>query len=198
MTRIDRIKRGKLDSDLRDGASSERIDPHVLANRIAEGSIVAIRNKHRKQVTPLIIGSGCRIKVNANIGTSSSMTSIDEEITKMRTAIASGADAIMDLSTCGDPRNIHIGPSDYVPWQDDQKVCFIRMEGKLFGNVPMNLDVRLSVEDSPNSAGVVIDAIRCCRLALDRRIGGVLHGPPAFFCKHPPRQFTCVKGRKYV
>jgi len=89
-----------------------------------------------------------------------------------------------------DPRNIHIGPSDYVPWQDDQKVCFIRMEGKLFGNVPMNLDVRLSVEDSPNSAGVVIDAIRCCRLALDRRIGGVLHGPSAFYCKHPPRQFT--------
>jgi myo-inositol-1-phosphate synthase len=87
-----------------------------------------------------------------------------------------------------DEDNIHIGPSDYVPWQKDNKICFIRMEGKLFGNVPMNLELRLSVEDSPNSAGVVIDAIRCCRLALDRGIGGVLYSPSSYFMKHPPRQ----------
>lgn len=87
-------------------------------------------------------------------------------------------------------RNIHIGPSDYVPWQDDNKVCFIRMEGKLFGDVPMNLELRLSVEDSPNSAGVAIDSIRCCKLALDRGNGGILYGPSAYFCKHPPRQYT--------
>ena len=86
--------------------------------------------------------------------------------------------------------NIHIGPSDYVPWQKDNKVCFIRMEGKLFGDVPMNLEMRLSVEDSPNSAGVAIDAIRCAKLALDRGQGGVLEAPSAYFCKHPPRQFT--------
>ena len=86
--------------------------------------------------------------------------------------------------------NIHIGPSDYVPWQNDNKVCFIRMEGKLFGDVPMNLELRLSVEDSPNSAGVVIDAIRCCKLALERGTGGVLYGPSSYFCKHPPRQVT--------
>lgn len=86
--------------------------------------------------------------------------------------------------------NIHIGPSDYVPWQKDNKVCFIRMEGKLFGDVPMDLELRLSVEDSPNSAGVAIDAIRCTKLALDRGIGGVLEAPSAYFCKHPPRQFT--------
>ncbi len=86
--------------------------------------------------------------------------------------------------------DIHVGPSDYVPWQKDNKVGFIRMEGKLFGDIPMNLELRLSVEDSPNSAGVVIDAIRCARLALDRGQSGVLHGPSAFFCKHPPRQFT--------
>jgi myo-inositol-1-phosphate synthase len=86
-------------------------------------------------------------------------------------------------------RNIHIGPSDYVPWQNDQKVCFIRMEGKLFGDVPMNLELRLSVEDSPNSAGVAIDSIRCCKLALDRGIGGVLYSASAFFKKHPPRQY---------
>jgi len=89
-----------------------------------------------------------------------------------------------------DNRDIHIGPSDYVPWQNDNKVCFIRMEGKLFGDVPMNLELRLSVEDSPNSAGVAIDSIRCCKLALDRGQGGVLQGPSAYLCKHPPRQFT--------
>ncbi len=86
--------------------------------------------------------------------------------------------------------NIHIGPSDYVPWQNDNKVCFIRMEGKLFGDVPMNLELRLSVEDSPNSAGVSIDAIRCAKLALDRGVGGILHSPSSYFMKHPPRQIT--------
>ena len=86
--------------------------------------------------------------------------------------------------------NIHIGPSDYVPWQRDNKVCFLRMEGSIFGGLPIELEMRLSVEDSPNSAGVVIDAIRCARLALDRSQAGVLEGPSAFFCKHPPRQFT--------
>ncbi|MEJ2101589.1 MAG: inositol-3-phosphate synthase, partial [Desulfobacterales bacterium] len=86
--------------------------------------------------------------------------------------------------------NIHIGPSDYVPWQKDNKICFIRMEGKLFGDIPMDLELRLSVEDSPNSAGVAIDALRCAKLALERGEGGVLEAPSAYFCKHPPRQFT--------
>ena len=94
--------------------------------------------------------------------------------------------------------NIHVGPSDYVPWQDDNKVCFIRMEGKLFGDVPMNLELRLSVEDSPNSAGVVIDAIRCAKLALNRGKGGLLIGPAAYFCKHPPVQFTDEEARRMV
>jgi myo-inositol-1-phosphate synthase len=85
--------------------------------------------------------------------------------------------------------NIHIGPSDWVAWQKDNKVCFLRMEGRLFGNVPMNLELRLSVEDSPNSAGVAIDAIRCAKLALDRGTGGPLRSPSAYFMKHPPRQF---------
>lgn len=85
--------------------------------------------------------------------------------------------------------NIHIGPSDYVPWQKDNKICFLRMEGRIFGDVPMHLELRLSVEDSPNSAGVAIDAIRCAKLALKRRIGGALISPSAFFMKHPPQQF---------
>jgi len=86
--------------------------------------------------------------------------------------------------------NIHIGPSDWVPWQKDNKVCFIRTEARIFGDVPISLELRLSVEDSPNSAGVVIDAIRCCKLALERGERGVLYAPSAYFMKHPPLQFT--------
>lgn len=86
--------------------------------------------------------------------------------------------------------NVHIGPSDWVAWQKDNKIGFIRMEGRLFGDVPMNIELRLSVEDSPNSGGVVIDAIRCCKLALERSKGGILYSPSAYFMKHPPKQFT--------
>ncbi|WP_456324804.1 inositol-3-phosphate synthase [Desulfonauticus submarinus] len=94
--------------------------------------------------------------------------------------------------------NIHVGPSDYVAWQKDNKIAFIRLEGKLFGDVPMNLELRLSVEDSPNSAGVAIDAIRCAKLALDRKQAGALVEPSAYFCKHPPIQFTDDQARKLV
>lgn len=94
--------------------------------------------------------------------------------------------------------HIHIGPSDYVPWLNDNKICFLRMEGRGFGNVPVNLELRLSVEDSPNSAGVVIDAIRCCKLARDRGIGGVLVSPSAYFMKHPMIQFPDEKARAMV
>ncbi len=97
-----------------------------------------------------------------------------------------------------DADNIHIGPSDYVPWQNDNKVCFIRMEGKLFGDVPMNIELRLSVEDSPNSAGVSIDAIRCAKLALDRGVGGILHSPSSYFMKHPPQQVTDDDAHRHV
>ena len=86
--------------------------------------------------------------------------------------------------------NIHVGPSDYVPWQNDNKICFLRIEGHLFGDVPMDLELRLSVEDSPNSAGVVIDMIRCCKVALLNGVGGVLEAPSAYFCKHPLTQYT--------
>ena len=86
--------------------------------------------------------------------------------------------------------DIHIGPSDYVPWQNDNKIAFIRMEGLLFGDVPVDLEMRLSVEDSPNSAGVAIDMIRCCKLALARGVGGVLEAPSAYFCKHPATQYS--------
>ena len=97
-----------------------------------------------------------------------------------------------------DPDNIHIGPSDYVPWQKDNKLCFLRMEGKTFGDVPMNIELRLSVEDSPNSAGCVIDAVRCCKLALERNIGGQLTSISAYTMKHPPEQFTDDEARDMV
>ena len=86
--------------------------------------------------------------------------------------------------------NIHVGPSDYVAWQNDNKVCFLRIEGRMFGGVPLNLEMRLSVEDSPNSAGVAIDLIRCAKLAKDRGFGGPVLEPSAYFCKHPPVQST--------
>jgi myo-inositol-1-phosphate synthase len=86
--------------------------------------------------------------------------------------------------------NVHIGPSDYVPWQNDNKVCFLRMEGTMFGGVPMNLELRLSVEDSPNSAGVAIDMIRCAKLAQDRGLAGPIDAASAYFCKHPRTQMT--------
>ena len=94
--------------------------------------------------------------------------------------------------------NLHIGPSDWIPWLKDNKICFIRIEGKQFGNVPMELELRLSVEDSPNSAGCVIDAIRLAKLALDRKIGGPLISASAYLMKHPPQQFTDEKAREML
>ena len=94
--------------------------------------------------------------------------------------------------------NLHIGPSDWVPWLKDNKICFIRIEGRKFGNVPVELELKLSVEDSPNSAGCMIDAIRMAKLALDRKIGGVLISPSAYFMKHPPQQFPDEKAREMV
>jgi myo-inositol-1-phosphate synthase len=102
------------------------------------------------------------------------------------------------LSTPLAPENIHIGPSDYVCWQKDNKVCFIRMEARGFSDVPLNLELRLSVEDSPNSAGVAIDAIRCAKIALDRNIGGALLGPSAYFMKSPPTQYPDSEAKRMV
>ena len=92
--------------------------------------------------------------------------------------------------------NIHIGPSDYVSWLEDRKWCYIRMEGRTFGDVPLNLELKLEVWDSPNSAGVVIDAIRCCKLGLDRGLKGTLVGPASYFMKSPPVQYTDDQARK--
>ncbi len=111
--------------------------------------------------------------------------------TRLLTKKRSKTEAVQSVASQRlEDENIHIGPSDYVPWQKDNKVCFIRMEGRIFGGIPMELELRLSVEDSPNSAGIVIDAIRCCKLALDRGEAGVLYPVAAYFMKHPPRQYS--------
>ncbi len=97
-----------------------------------------------------------------------------------------------------EPDNIHIGPSDHVPWLQDRKWCYIRLEGHVFGGAPINLEAKLEVWDSPNSAGVVVDAIRCAKLALDRGIGGAIAGPSAYFMKSPPKQYTDDEAREMV
>jgi myo-inositol-1-phosphate synthase len=88
-----------------------------------------------------------------------------------------------------DPDNIHVGPSDHVPWLTDRKFCYIQMEGTTFGNVPLRLEAKLEVWDSPSSAGVVIDAVRCVKLGLDRGMAGPLVAPSSYFMKSPPKQF---------
>src|ERR1700745_2163161 len=99
-----------------------------------------------------------------------------------------------------DPRagNVHVGPSDYVPWLTDRKWAYIRMEGSSFGDVPLNIELKLEVWDSPNSAGIVIDAVRAAKLALDRGVAGPLIGPSAYFMKSPPVQFTDDAAREMV
>ncbi len=94
--------------------------------------------------------------------------------------------------------NVHVGPSDHVPWLTDRKWCYIRMEGTTFGDVPLNLELKLEVWDSPNSAGVVIDAVRCAKLALDRGLKGALVAPSAYFMKSPPKQFPDDQAREMV
>src|SRR5260370_333333 len=91
--------------------------------------------------------------------------------------------------------DIHVGPSDHVPWLTDRKMAYIRLEGTAFGSLPINLELKLDVWDSPNSAGVVIDAVRCARLAMDRGLGGALLGPSSYVMKSPPRQFTDGEAR---
>jgi myo-inositol-1-phosphate synthase len=94
--------------------------------------------------------------------------------------------------------DIHIGPSDYVPWQKDNKICFLRMEGKGFAGIPLHLELRLSVEDSPNSGGVAIDAIRYVRIARDRKIGGPLYAISAYTMKHPPKQMCDDEAQRLI
>jgi myo-inositol-1-phosphate synthase len=119
--------------------------------------------------------------------------------TRLKNKRISKTEAIQSLlDTPLEPEKIHIGPSDYVPWQNDNKICFLRMEGRGFGEVPLNLELRLSVEDSPNSGGMTIDAIRCCQIARERGIGGSLLSISAYAMKHPLVQIPDSQAKTMV
>ena len=113
---------------------------------------------------------------------------------KVRVVFVNGRARQLDYELA--PGDVHVGPSDYVPWLTDRKFCYIQMEGTTFGEVPLKAEIKLEVWDSPNSAGVVIDAVRCCKLALDRGIGGAIGAASSYFMKSPPIQFTDEEARR--
>lgn len=134
-----------------------------------------------------------------NVGGNTDFLNMYGERARLKTKKVSKTEAVeSQLAKRLSYDNLHIGPSDWVPFLKDNKVCFIRMEGRKFGNVPVELELRLSVEDSPNSAGCVIDAIRLLKIALDRKIGGTLISPSAYFMKHPIKQFTDERAREMI
>ncbi|HOC53426.1 MAG TPA: inositol-3-phosphate synthase [Candidatus Pacearchaeota archaeon] len=134
-----------------------------------------------------------------NVGGNTDFLNMYGERARLKTKKVSKTEAVeSQLAKRLSYDNLHIGPSDWVPFLKDNKVCFIRMEGRKFGNVPVELELRLSVEDSPNSAGCVIDAIRLLKIALDRGIGGTLISPSAYFMKHPIKQFTDERAREMI
>ena len=142
-------------------------------------------------LTSLFVDRGVRLDRTYQLnfgGNTDFMNMLERERLESKKISKTGAVTSM-LPYALDPSNVHVGPSDYVPWLTDRKWCHIRMEGTTFGNVPLSLETKLEVWDSPNSAGVVIDAVRCAKLALDRGMSGPLIAPSSYFMKTPPRQF---------
>ncbi len=153
-----------------------------------------------RALTRLFVERGAQIDRTYQLNTGGNTDFLNMlERDRLKSKKISKTEAIQsELPTRLAPDNIHIGPSDYVPWQKDNKVCFLRMEGRIFGNVPINLELRLSVEDSPNSGGSAIDAIRVAKVALDRGIGGPLEAISAYVMKHPPVQYPDYVARRMV
>jgi len=143
-----------------------------------------------RQLTRLMRERGVRLKhtTQLNFGGNTDFLNMleRERLESKKISKTNAVTSMLDYEM--DPRDIHIGPSDYVPWLTDRKWAHIRLEGQAFGDVPLNIELKLEVWDSPNSAGVVIDAVRCCKLAMDRGISGTLEGPSAYFMKSPPIQ----------
>ncbi len=151
-------------------------------------------------LTQLLLDRGVKIDrtYQLNVGGNTDFLNMLER-SRLETKKKSKTQAVTSLIPYGiDPRNVHIGPSDYVPWLKDKKLAFIRLEGRLFGDVPMNIELRLEVEDSPNSAGVAIEAIRCAKLARDRGIAGPLYSISAYTMKHPPIQYSDYQAKQMV
>ncbi len=151
-----------------------------------------------RALTQLFVDRGVRVDrtYQLNVGGNTDFLNMLNH-TRLQSKKISKTEAVQSiLDSPLEPGNIHIGPSDYIPWQKDNKVCFLRIEGRGFGGVPLNVELRLSVEDSPNSAGVTIDAIRCCQLARKRKIGGPLSSVSAYTMKHPPEQIPDQEARQ--
>ena len=153
-----------------------------------------------RALTQLFVDRGVRVDRTYQLNTGGNTDFLNMlNQNRLRSKKISKTEAVQSiLDSPLDERCIHIGPSDYVSWQKDNKVCFLRIEGRGFAGVPLNLELRLSVEDSPNSAGVTIDAIRCCKLARERKIGGPLTSVSAYAMKHPPEQIPDAEGRQRV
>jgi len=142
-------------------------------------------------LTSLFVDRGVRIDHTYQLnfgGNTDFMNMLERERLESKKISKTGAVTSMIPYDIGES-NVHVGPSDYVPWLTDRKWCYIRMEGTTFGDVPLNLEAKLEVWDSPNSAGVIIDAVRCAKLALDRGLSGPIVGPSSYFFKTPPKQY---------
>lgn len=152
-------------------------------------------------LTNLFINRGMRIKRTYQLNTGGNtdfLNMLERERLKSKKISKTNA-VVSQIKNAGlsiDADNVHVGPSDYVPWQKDNKICYLRIEGEHFGGIPMDLECRLSVQDSPNSAGIVIDAVRIAKLALDRKLSGAIEGPSSYFFKSPPIQPTDDEARR--
>ncbi|MBN1323329.1 MAG: inositol-3-phosphate synthase [Methanotrichaceae archaeon] len=143
---------------------------------------------------------GCQIDRTYQLNTGGNTDFLNmlshDRLKSKRISKTEAVQSVLDIPMQDD--DIHIGPSDYVAWQKDNKICFLRLEGRIFGDIPINLELRLSVEDSPNSGGCSIDAIRVCKLALERKVGGPLLEISAYTMKHPPEQYSDEMARKLL
>jgi len=153
-----------------------------------------------RTLTKLFSDRGCKLDRTYQLNTGGNTDFLNmlnqDRLKSKRISKTEAVQSVLDVPLMAD--DIHIGPSDYVAWQKDNKICFLRMEGRIFGDVPINLELRLSVEDSPNSGGSTIDAIRICKLAIDRKIGGPLIEISAYTMKHPPIQYPDHQAREMV
>ncbi|MFH1055659.1 MAG: inositol-3-phosphate synthase [Candidatus Altiarchaeota archaeon] len=153
-----------------------------------------------RTLTRLFVDRGVKLDhtYQLNVGGNTDFLNMLERTRLKSKKISKTQSVQSQLPTQLPPEDIHIGPSDYVPWLHDKKLCFIRMEGRKFGDVPLSLELRLDVEDSPNSAGVMVDAIRCAKIGLDRKVGGALTSASSYFMKSPMIQYTDTVAREMV
>lgn len=183
-------------------------DP-AWAKKFEEAGIPIVGDDVKSQIGATIVhrtlaklfnDRGCKLDRTYQLNTGGNTDFLNmlsqDRLKSKRISKTEAVQSVLDVPLMAD--DIHIGPSDYVPWQKDNKICFLRMEGRIFGDVPINLELRLSVEDSPNSGGSTIDAIRVCKMAIDRKIGGPLLEISACTMKHPPVQYPDFVARELL